>query len=270
MKKGVSLHIGVNSLDTAHYGANLPTLKGCENDAKEMKLIADKNGFASKTLLSKNATTQAVLSEIRSASKLLVSGDIFFLTYSGHGATVPNINQDEEDTEFDQTWCLFDRMLIDDELRSEWKLFRPGVRIFIVSDSCHSGTVFFSAAFNFLSAPFLKNDRKKFIPTKDADEIYSNHKSLYDEIQTKNPPFNPDNLKAGVVLLAACQDKQTTKDGTPNSKFTKALLTFYTKNPAISIEEFHKKLSNFFKPVQSPKLSAIGNIPFITNQIFTI
>jgi hypothetical protein len=36
---------------------------------------------------------------------------------------------------------LYDRQLIDNELYALWARFRPGVRICVISDSCHSGTV---------------------------------------------------------------------------------------------------------------------------------
>ena len=42
----------------------------------------------------------------------------------------------------DETWCIYsDRQLVDDELYSLWAQFAAGVRIFVLSDSCHSGTV---------------------------------------------------------------------------------------------------------------------------------
>src|SRR6185369_3810224 len=46
-----------------------------------------------------------------------------------------------EDDALDETWCLWDRQLIDDELYCLWSRFKPGVRIVVLSDSCHSGTV---------------------------------------------------------------------------------------------------------------------------------
>ena len=47
----------------------------------------------------------------------------------------------EEADKRDETWCLFDSQLIDDELYFELAKFASGVRILVLSDSCHSGTV---------------------------------------------------------------------------------------------------------------------------------
>ena len=40
-----------------------------------------------------------------------------------------------------ETWVLWDRQLVDDELYALWGLFRPASGSSVVSDSCHSGTV---------------------------------------------------------------------------------------------------------------------------------
>ena len=47
----------------------------------------------------------------------------------------------EEADKLDETWCLYDGQLIDDELYFELSKFAAGVRILVLSDSCHSGTV---------------------------------------------------------------------------------------------------------------------------------
>lgn len=137
--RGISIHIGVNRIDPAHYGT-AGILHGCENDARAMQAIAVSAGFQSQVLLTEAATSSAVLGALSTAASTLDSGEILFLTYAGHGAQVPDLTGEEEDT-LDETWCLYDRMLIDNELSEAWGQFRPGVRILLLSDSCHSGTM---------------------------------------------------------------------------------------------------------------------------------
>ena len=91
-------------------------------------------------LLTKKGTRAHALAAMRQAAKRLVSGDLFFLTYSGHGGQVPDVTGEEADKQ-DETWCLYDGQLIDDELYFELSRFAAGVRILVLSDSCHSGTV---------------------------------------------------------------------------------------------------------------------------------
>ena len=74
----------------------------------------------------------------------LKSGDYFFLSYSGHGGQLSDVNRRRSsltNDHYDETWCLYDREFVDDELNVCLRDFKEGVRIFVLSDSCHSGTV---------------------------------------------------------------------------------------------------------------------------------
>lgn len=140
MATGRSIHIGLNSVDPNAYNGWNGALSGCINDARDMKSIADGLGYQSLLLTDAAATSARVVSEIGQAAASLTTGDILFLTYSGHGGQVQDVNGDEDDA-LDETWVLWDRQLIDDELFSLWSQFAPDVRITMLSDSCHSGTV---------------------------------------------------------------------------------------------------------------------------------
>nr|WP_304521779.1 caspase family protein [Bacillus toyonensis] len=63
----------------------------------------------------------------------------FFVSYSGRGGQ--NRKRNDETDGFDETRCLYDGQFTDDELYSLWHLFKEDVRIIVLSDSCHSGTV---------------------------------------------------------------------------------------------------------------------------------
>jgi hypothetical protein len=137
--RGLSIHIGVNRIDPAHYGT-AGVLHGCENDARAMEALARAQGFEPRMLLTTDATSAQVLAALRDAASRLRTGDILLLTYAGHGAQVPDLDDEAEDRQ-DETWCLYDRMVLDDELYAAWGQFAAGVRIAVLSDSCHSGTV---------------------------------------------------------------------------------------------------------------------------------
>src|SRR2546426_1156477 len=135
MAKGVALTIGLNSVDPGHYQGWSGDLNACEADAHDMAQIAKSRGFSISTLLSKNATRGAVTQAMRAAATSLATGDIFMLSYSGHGGQLPDHNNDEDDGQ-DETWCLFDGEFVDDELYAAFGAFASGVRVLVFSDSC--------------------------------------------------------------------------------------------------------------------------------------
>jgi uncharacterized caspase-like protein len=93
MAKGIALHIGLNSVDPRQYEGWSGPLTACEADANDMADLARSQGFAAAKLLTKKATRDAVQKAIADAAKHLTSGDIFFLTYSGHGGQAPDLNE---------------------------------------------------------------------------------------------------------------------------------------------------------------------------------
>src|SRR3954451_18518769 len=111
--KGLSLHTGLNGVSAAAYGGWDGPLAACEFDANDMAAIAKSKGMDSTVLLTKKATRAAALGALKSAAKTLKAGDLLFLTYSGHGGQVPDVNGDEDDKR-DETWCLYDGQVIDD------------------------------------------------------------------------------------------------------------------------------------------------------------
>lgn len=253
MAKGISLHIGLNFFDPAHYGSN-GQLNACENDARDMALIAEAQGFtSSKTLLREDATRNNVIAAIQEAAQSLQSGDIFFLTYSGHGSQLPDFNSDEEDNR-DETWCLFDAQLVDDELFNLWKQFEAGVRILVLSDSCHSGSVTKE-----LSPNTNHPTNVKAIDLQQAFSVYGRNRAFYGELFSKMAKTNPNDIKATVLLISGCQDNQFSYDGFINSTFTAQLKKVWNGGKfKHNYYVFHKRIQQGLPSHQSPNLLVIG------------
>src|SRR5262245_21603488 len=169
----LSLHVGLNGVDPAHNSGRSGPLAACEFDANDMTSLATSRGITPTTLLTQKATRAATLAGIRSAAKQLKSGDFFFLSYSGHGGQVDDVSGEEKD-KLDETWCLFDGQLIDDELYLELGRFAKGVRVLVLSDSCHSGTV---------TRARPQPGRSKMMPPSVAARTYDEHKAFYDKLQ---------------------------------------------------------------------------------------
>ena len=51
------------------------------------------------------------------------------------------IGKKTETDGFDESWVTYSGFLLDDELYAAYAGFKEGVRILVVSDSCHSGTM---------------------------------------------------------------------------------------------------------------------------------
>ena len=201
MAKGISIHIGLEYIDPKHYGSD-GVLRTCGKDCLDMKDIAEAQNFESTiVLLNEEGTRDAVTQAITNASEELIDGDILFLSYSGHGASIPDESGDEEDGK-DESWCLFDGYLLDDELYALWTRFEEGVRIMVVSDSCHSGTVTKVAPGQDPEAVVVS----KNFPEEEAKRVYIEHKSFYQKIKAKAMNSKEKEVKASVKLIAGCQD----------------------------------------------------------------
>ena len=267
--KGISLHIGLNRVDPVHYAGWKGELVACENDARDMETIANAKGFATQCLLTKAATCSAVLDAIEKGAKELVEDDFFLLTYSGLGGQINDVNNDEPDG-LDETWALHDRELVDDELYAMWSRFRPGVRIFVLSDSCRSGTMTKAMFLNPVSfLPHLERRvrastgpslRPKFLPPDVQSKIYKERATLYNDIRRKTPPRAKVNLECSVILISACQDNQVAMDGTKNGLFTETLLKVLDNGSFIGgYHHFRNEIAGFLPPTQSPKYAIAGH-----------
>ena len=261
MPKGKSLHIGLNRVDPDVYDNWDGRLEGCINDARSMKKIADQLGYHSKILIDSDATSDRVIEEIARAAQELVSGDIFVCTYSGHGGQIDDINGDENDG-LDETWVLYNRMLIDDELYSLWSQFNKGVRIFVVSDSCHSGTV--------IKLPYF---RPKSIPKEVRERAYLQNQRMYNTLQWAAVRGDRSTIDAAILLISGCQDNQLSGDGEGNGVFTAALLHVW-KEGAFSgnYEKFWKDIAHAMPFQQSPNFYTVGasDHQFLQQKPFTI
>ena len=281
MPQGVSIHVGLNRVDPDHYQGWDGKLVACEFDANDMAELAGGKGFATQTLLTEAATAQALTSAVEKTAETLQSGDILLLSYSGHGGQVPDTNGDEQDR-MDETWVLFDRQVVDDELYALWSKFKPGVRIAIFSDSCHSGTVAREAvdavgeervARSMNGEDDPGQPRLKGMPDELIRSVYEKNKELYDEIQKSLPPFDKAEIGASVILTSGCQDNQTSLDGDKNGLFTQSLLQVWNKDKFRGgYRMFRKRIAQKMPPWQSPNLFIAGKADskFANQHPFTV
>ena len=287
--KGIAVCIGLNAVDPKHYQGWSGNLAACEADAGDMADIARSAGFAKPdTYLTKAATREKVRGAVTRAATAANAGDMVLLTYSGHGGQLPDRNGDEPDGK-DETWCLYDGELVDDELFELFTKFRAGVRILVLSDSCHSGTVtrelvrdaalrsgtLRAAVPGAPPAVDPLAPRYRAMPDEVALATYRANRVMYDRLQTKTPSEDTSQhkLKATVRLISGCQDNQLSQDGTFNGLFTGTMLKVWNHGKFKGdYASFHKEIVKRMPREQTPNHYLIGpaNTAYNGQRPFTV
>ncbi|MCP4382834.1 MAG: caspase family protein [Hyphomicrobiales bacterium] len=274
MRKGLSLHVGLNRIDPGHYGSD-GALAACIADAEDMRDLAKGRGFDVVGLLTdEKGTRKAVTKAIKAAADDLKPGDMFLYTYSGHGSQLPDFNDDERDDRLDETWCLFDGMLLDDEAYELWSRFREGVRVFVLLDCCHSGSAIRNAPDMFAGPQGISADGRKprMLPLSVAARAFRRNRALYEKIG-KGPgrdggalladeiALRPQTaaLRCSVRLISGCQDNQLSMDGFFNGRFTEEMLRVWNDGQFRgNYADFHETIVSGMPPTQTPNHYKIG------------
>ncbi|MEM7368725.1 MAG: S8 family serine peptidase [Bacteroidota bacterium] len=243
-----SLHIGVSYVDDKHYQHHVSTLPCCVIDAQMMYNLGELLQYdKKKLLLNESATVEEVKKTILEYSQDLSEGDLCIITYSGHGSHLPDKNGDEVLGE-DQTWCLYNRQLIDDELPYLWKEFKEGVNIFVLLDSCHSGTAVKNKRereeANPAHSPNALSNTPKTLDSQESLDVYLKNNAQYDPLLEDFPLIDEALIKANVLSISACQDDELAIAGSFMSKFTFFVLRTLSDqaNQLESFMDFHSIL----------------------------
>jgi len=213
--------VGIND-----YPGTEADLAGCVNDARDWGELLTSRGFAVTTLLNKKASRKGMLDAIGGLVSQARSGETVVFTYSGHGSYVPDEDGDEPDGT-DECLCPWDIVdggpITDDVLHDIYSSKAAGVKLIVISDSCHSGSV---SRWNPLLTPGPVPGRKalqrkvRFLPPRtflsqrDAAAL-----GLRRATRTSSPPGRHASL-----LMAGCQDTEYSYDAyfkdRPNGAFT--------------------------------------------------
>jgi len=233
-----ALCIGINN-----YKGTSNDLKGCVNDAKEWSaLLESKFKFETVLLLDSKATIFNVKRQWAKLIKEAKSGDVIVLTYSGHGTSVADKNNDEPDGR-DEAICLYDGLLIDDTIRSIFSQKKEGVKLTFISDSCHSGTVtraFMSALYGEEAENIYTKAR--YLPPEDDVEAASLNSF---PVSTKSM-FSPTEDDMNHILISGCLPTEYSYDARIGGKYRGAMsyyaINVLKNNPTISYANFYKQL----------------------------
>ena len=216
-----ALCVGIND-----YPAAGMDLAGCVNDARDWESHLTQRGYTVERLIDREATAARMKEALRALMAGSAAGDSLVFTFSGHGSWLPDDDADEPDAR-DEMMCPYDVMdhhfVLDDDLHDIFSLKGDGARLFVVSDSCHSGSVVRYAA-----APLQPDAtpiRARFLPPYTFARGNASFERAID--RAAHTPA-PTKLHYPAVLFSGCADSEFSYDtafgGRPNGAFTRTAL----------------------------------------------
>ena len=181
------LLVGINYINTPDQ------LYGCINDTNNMKdFLQNKFNYNTFNILTDYTNKKPnKLNIINELTNLLVNannGDNIFFLYSGHGTCTIDLNNDEMDGQDEMIVPLgasdLNSCILYDELNNIiMKYLKVGVKLFMIFDSCFSGTVV---------------------------DLKYNYLTNNTEIITINPKVK--DTPGQVIMISGCRDDQTSAD----------------------------------------------------------
>ncbi len=236
MSKTILLSMAVDFTDNNYTNP----LDCCANDAQAMiDFFVKRYNLANDQIIpmmNQNCTVDNFKSTITRYSSKLEKDDCMILFYSGHGSQVDDADRDERlqgdrNDMLDESYCFFDRMILDDEIHNALLQFKEGVKIIMIIDSCHSGKSFRDKVADASKTEF------KFAETKSHEVDFSD---IYKSIKA-----DKSELKANLFFLSACQPDQLAQAGKINSLFTEEFLKILNNSKGESLDSIaHQCKSN--------------------------
>jgi hypothetical protein len=208
MKRGIAIHVGVN-----HPAGTFDRLSKSEGTAWKLAELSFQAGYrAIHVLCGPQATRRAVGTLLAGTARTLCPGHTLFVSFSGHGSAVPDENGDERDG-LDETWCLHDGELVNDELAEYWRLLAPGTRALVVADCCFAGgTVHEGERPMALSGAHAPGawDGPLYLPGCGNGIPCVSQRIVPPGLRV---PDHDDGIQASVLLLAATGEAQRAREG---------------------------------------------------------
>lgn len=244
-----ALCIGINN-----YPGTGMDLAGCVNDANDWAALLASRGFQVDTLLDAQATKAGMVAGFRRVIGAAAGGDVVVITFSGHGTYEFDTDGDEDDG-LDEALCPYDvqtsdAVLTDDEIHALLKARKDGVKLVLVSDSCHSGTV---------NRAIVRGDgaaRPRFMPpenwmaTRRLAARLAGRPRRAQASHVGKSAFAGDDSDAGEVLLAGCEEGENhfsydaNVAGRANGAFTYyALKTLKTLPDTATYADWHAAIT---------------------------
>lgn len=235
----VALLFGINN-----YPGSGNDLNGCIND---VNLVAERlPEFQIRKFTDSDVTVERFIAEIEYAIANSVENDMICIHYSGHGTYVEDKNGDEVDG-YDEALYLYNGVLIDDKMNEMLQKIPNGVTVFLLLDSCFSGTA-------------TRNPHKiRFMPPKfERKEHLRIKRGWYEDLKW--------------IVLSGCAENQTSADAFINGKYHGAFTYYamFTLIRTMTYQVWFNKIREFLPSRdfdQAPTLE--GSSELINKQVLT-
>jgi hypothetical protein len=273
-----ALCIGINNYPGTHMD-----LQGCVNDAHDWAAVLQARDFVVSMLVDAQATKAAMVQAMTDLIGRAVSGDSLVITFSGHGTYQPDTDGDEVDG-LDEALCPYDiqtnrAALIDDEIRTIFGTRKAGVRLVLISDSCHSGTVTRAAP----AEPDADAPRPRFMPMGNwlpEDQLPRNRSgrvaATIAAVSSTSPFLGAYSKQQGDLLLAGCKEGPNNYSydariaGRYNGAFTYyALKTLKVLPAGATYADWHRAVCDYLPSASYPQSPQIlGNTAARRQKVF--
>jgi hypothetical protein len=263
MGKAVSL---IACIWDAAPGAS--ALPGVEYDYSYMSRLLNSpefsaRGFSRATeLCNRDATAANLKNAISEAAFLLDPGDMFVFYYSGHGSDVQGNQGDELRDQVFVTWDHPSQRLVDNDLPPLWASFRADVRIFAITDSCHSGT-----AMRAMPGKTPRDLATRDIVTKPIRPLSLGFKPAADGPSGTRSRGEMPGFKGTMIHFAGCADPEVSQAYSSRcSSFTKNFLDVLpvASNYAQLFESTKQRVQDELRQfgiMQTAQMNTYGAIP---------
>jgi metacaspase-1 len=247
-------------------------LRGCVNDATAWaELLTGHFDFARpdvKVITNAKATKRAVVDALMDLLARASKGDVLVFTNSSHGTYVADTNGDE--SLYDEAICPYDcetDLIVDDELRALFGGIPAGVRMTVISDSCHSGSIT-------REPPIQTPDRRR---KRYVDPIAIGRRGLTDVRRRARPRRKTEVPESTMseLLLSGCRADQYSYDARFGRRFhgamtQSALSIIEAAKHQITYAQLHRQLVPALRAAnydQEPQLE--GRTAAKRRQVFT-
>lgn len=268
--------VGINYTGTSYE------LRGCVNDALNVRTYLTNNGFEIRLLLDKDATTGDILFDLDWLVKDAAPGDTLFFHYSGHGSQMPSSIEEDKLDEIicpvDLNWE--DKVITDNDLREIFNPVPVGVNVTVVLDCCHSGSGLDQSETAIIDERYLVSAEKSEISKRTIRQRFRPmpsriKKIIVDNDMTLREWNTSRDINQTALLIAGCKPHQTSADalinGTYQGAATYAMMSVIKHNPNITYLELINQMNGYMSVngfTQRPQLdgsSRLYNKEFLSN-----